>query len=66
MADFNEWLKGQLQANNINLIEFSEKIGYSYETVRSWVSGRHVPKYDAFLDIIDSLGYEIELKRKEA
>lgn len=38
-------LKEYLQANNIDMMEFSRKTGFSYMSIYNWCHWRHVPLY---------------------
>lgn len=42
--------------------EFAEALGYSYDLIKSWESGRAIPSYEAQIRICELAGIEFKIR----
>lgn len=64
IEEFSAWLRAELEKQGMTRQDFADAVGYDVSSVKSWVAGRQLPRYEAFFNVLDCLGYKIEIVPK--
>lgn len=60
-----EFIRNDLEEKKISRLAFAEMCGYSLSNINNWLTGIHTPKLTVAEDMLNALGYDLIVKKKE-
>lgn len=60
-----EIIRNGLKEKKISRSEFAEMCGYSLSNIHNWLTGVCAPKLTVAEDMLNALGYDLIVKKKE-
>jgi transcriptional regulator with XRE-family HTH domain len=57
-------LRNERFKQKLTLTQIEDQIGHPEKAVRSWESGVHKPRFSAFIDYANGLGFEVTLVKR--
>ncbi len=64
IQDIPKWAKNERKKCHKTIVEFSEYTGIAQRTINSIELGQRTPRLDTFCTLLDSLGYELDIRKK--
>lgn len=62
--DFQDFINHELDERKISKVKFADMVGYEYDTVVKWCNGISSPRWNSFEDVLNTLGYEIQIVKR--
>lgn len=58
-------LRKLLYESNVSLSEVERRCGVAHSTLVSWMSGVHSPRFETVCMVLNCIGYDIKVVKKE-